>query len=133
MKNLVDNSGENKLKIVIINLNDNSEIFNGFQRKSSWEIPLSVIGKETYNNTSEIDFLYSDIEELEIELESETKKRKKKKIEKNIEKKEEEIKSLIEENIINFKISASFTRGEGINPKTKAYIYKYDGFTWSLE
>ena len=53
--------------------------------------------------------------------------------EKNIEKKEKEIKSLIEENIINFKISASFTRGEGINPKTKAYIYKYDGVTWSLE
>ena len=130
---LVDNSGENKLKIVIINLNDNSEIFNGFQRKSSWEIPLSVIGKETYNNTSEIDFLYSDIEDLETELESETNNRKKKKLQKEITKKEQELETLIEESIIKFKISASFSRGKEINPKTKSYTYKYDGVAWELQ
>jgi len=130
---LVDNSGENKLKIVIINLNDNSEIFNGFQRKSTWEIPLSVIGKETYNNTSEIDILYSDIEDLETELESETNKRKKKKLQKEITKKEQELETLIEENTIKFKISASFSRGKEINPKTKSYTYKYDGFAWELQ
>jgi hypothetical protein len=130
---LVDNSGENKLKIVIVNLNDNSEIFNGFLEKSSWEIPLSVIGKETYNNTSEIDLLYSDIEELEIELESETNNRKKKKLQKEITKKEQELETLIEENTIKFKISASFSRGKEINPKTKSYTYKYDGVAWELQ
>ncbi len=130
---LVDNSGENKLKIVIVNLNDNSEIFNGFQRDSSWEIPLSVIGKETYNNTTEIDYLDSNIDELETELASETNNRKKKKLQKEITNKEQELETLIEESTIKFKISASFSRGKEINPKTKSYTYKYDGVAWELQ
>ena len=131
---LVDGSGENKIKVVITNITDNTEVFNGFQTEKSWTIPLSVIGKERYKNASKMNDVRIDIigKETEIEDEEADKNRKRviKKLTKELDILKNTLETLVKDNTINFKISASFSRGEEINPKTKTYTYKWEDELW---
>ena len=130
---LVDKSGENKIKVVITDLDNNNEIFNGLQTESTWEIPLSAIGKEKYNNASKMNDVRIEIIEVDKQISGTTKKRKIKGLERKKEQLEKKLNNLIEENTIAFKISASFSRGEEINPKNKSYTYKWDDQLWYLQ
>ena len=133
---LIDGSGENKIKVVITNLNNNEEVFNGFQREKSWAIPISKIDKVRHDNSSKMSDVYSEIIGKEVEIEDEednddrervieTLKRELKTLQKKLE-------TLIKDNTIKFKVRATFTRGEDVSPKTKSYIYKWDDDQWIL-
>ena len=64
----------------------------------------------------------------EIEDEEADKNRKRiiKKLTKELDILKNTLETLVKDNTINFKINASFSRGEEINPKTKVYTFKWE-------
>ena len=78
---LIDTSGENKLRVVFTNLKDNSERTVKFETETN-KIGVNLLDSDTYNKGSEIKRKFSDLLILEEGIDYETNKRKKKKLQK---------------------------------------------------
>ena len=121
---LIDTSGENKLRVVFTNLKDNSERTVKFETETN-KIGVNLLDSDTYNKGSEIKRKFSDLLILEEGIDYETNKRKKKKLQKEYDSLESEIESLISDNKIEIKINASFTKDENVTKQEKI-VYEYN-------
>ena len=134
---LIDGSGENKLSVKIKNLNSGSEIINEEVEVEEYNVELSKLDKERYDNSSKIDTLLEEILDIEIKITEEksdtNNKIKIKKLEKEKSKKDERKNQLISQNIIKVKVEASFTKDNNVR-KVKDFNFKYDPTTgWVLQ
>ena len=130
---LIDTSGENKLRVVFTNLKDNSERTVKFETETN-KIGVNLLDSDTYNKGSEIKRKFSDLLILEEGIDYETNKRKKKKLQKEYDSLESEIESLISDNKIEIKINASFTKDENVTKQEKI-VYEYNTIleSWVLK